>query len=184
MRHPELFAAAAVHSGDMYFEFGYLPDLARLHANLMRFDGLESFIAQIPTIKPKTHDPFYSVLGMLCYAAALSPNPAAPRGFDLPIDLETGALRDDVWQRWLALDPVRMIDQPAYAAALQSLTYLYLDCGLWDDLNFQIGHRLLSRKLTALGVAHDFELFPDGHINVPYRYDHSLPRLERAIRGA
>jgi enterochelin esterase family protein len=183
MRHPELYSAVAVHSGDMYFEFGYLPDLARLHANLMRFDGLEGFIAQIPTIKPKSHDPFFSVLGMLCYGAAFAPNPAAPRGFDLPIDPETGALREDVWRRWLAWDPVRMIDQPDHDAALRSMRYVYLDCGLWDELNFQIGHRLLSRKLDALGVGHDFELFPDGHINVPYRYDSSLPRLERAIRA-
>jgi enterochelin esterase family protein len=183
MRHPELFGAVAVHSGDMYFEFGYLPDLAKLHANLMRFDGLEGFIAQIPTIKPKSHDPFYSVLGMLCYGAAFAPNPAASRGFDLPIDAETGALRDDVWQRWLDWDPVRMVDRPDCAAAMRSMTYVYLDCGLWDELNFQIGHRLLSRKLDALGITHDFELFPDGHINVPYRYDISLPRLERAIRA-
>jgi enterochelin esterase family protein len=77
---------------------------------------------------------------------------------------------------------VRLVDQPAAIAALHSLRYLYLDCGLWDELNFQIGHRLLSGKLTALGIAHDFELFSDGHINVPYRYDISLPRLERAIR--
>jgi hypothetical protein len=63
------------------------------------------------------------------------------------------------------------------------MTYVYFDCGLWDELNFQIGHRLLSRTLDALGIRHDFELFPDGHINVPYRYDTSLPRLERAIRA-
>jgi enterochelin esterase family protein len=63
------------------------------------------------------------------------------------------------------------------------MRYIYLDCGLWDELNFQIGTRILSNKLKALGIAHDFELFNDGHINVPYRYDVSLPRLEKAIRA-
>jgi S-formylglutathione hydrolase FrmB len=29
MRHPELFGALASHSGDIYFEFGLLPDLSR-----------------------------------------------------------------------------------------------------------------------------------------------------------
>ena len=184
MRHPELWGAIASHSGDIYFEFGYGPDLARLHANLMRFGGLEGFIQQIPTIKPKSHDPFFSVLGMLCYGAAFAPNPEAPRGFDMPVDMETGALRQDVFDRWLAWDPVRMIDQPEYADAWRQLDYLYLDCGLWDELNFQIGTRILHQKLNALGIAHDFELFNDGHINVPYRYDVSLPRLEASIRGA
>ena len=181
MRHPELFGSFASHSGDIYFEFGYLPDMAKLHANLMRFGGLEGYIAAIPTYKPKDHMPFFSVLGMLCYGAAFAPNPAAHRGFDMPIDDETGALREDVWARWLEWDPVRMIDQPEYIAAWRQMDYIYLDCGLWDELNFQIGTRILSQKLTALGIAHDFELFNDGHINVPYRYDVSLPRLAKAL---
>ncbi|MBM4416797.1 MAG: esterase [Chloroflexi bacterium] len=183
MRHPELFSAVAVHSGDMYFEFGYLPDMARLHQDLLRHGGLEGLIAQIATIKPKSHTPFWAVMGMLCYGAAFAPNPDAPRGFDMPIDMEIGTLREDVWARWLAWDPVRMVDEPRYSEALRSYRYVYLDCGLWDELNFAIGHRLLSKKLRGHGIAHDFELFPDGHINVPYRYDVSLPRLERAIRA-
>lgn len=183
MRHPALWGAMASHSGDIYFEFGYLPDMAKLHANLMRFGGLEGFIAAIPTYKPKDHMPFFSVLGMLCYGAAFAPNPAAPRGFDMPVDDETGALREDVWARWLEWDPVRMIDRPENSAAWRQLRYIYLDCGLWDELNFQIGTRILSKKLTALGIAHDFELFNDGHMNVPYRYDVSLPRLEQALRA-
>jgi enterochelin esterase family protein len=183
MRHPELFGAVASHSGDIYFEFGYLPDMAKLHANLQRFGGLEGYIEQIPTIKPKSHDAFFSVLGMLCYGAAFAPNPEAHRGFDMPIDMETGALREDVWRRWLEWDPVRMIDQPEYIDAWRQMNYIYLDCGLWDELNFQIGTRILSKKLTALELVHDFELFNDGHINVPYRYDVSLPRLEAAMRN-
>jgi len=182
MRHPELWSAVASHSGDIYFEFGYGPDLAKLHANLMRFGGLEGFIEQIPTYKPKTHDPFFSVIGMLCYGAAFAPNPAAPRGFDMPVDDETGALREDVWARWLEWDPVRMIDRPENIEAWRQMNYIYLDCGLWDELNFQIGTRILSKKLTALNMAHDFELFNDGHMNVQYRYDISLPRLEQVIR--
>ena len=183
MRHPELWGAAASHSGDIYFEFGYLPDVARLHANLQRFGGLEGFIAKIPEIKPKTHDPFFSVLGMLCYGAAFGPNPDAERGFDLPVDVATGALRHDVWERWLAWDPVHMIERPEYQDAWRGLRYLYLDVGLWDELNFQIGTRLIEGKLDALGIRADVEYFDDGHMNVPYRYDISLPRLEEAIRA-
>jgi enterochelin esterase family protein len=63
------------------------------------------------------------------------------------------------------------------------MNYIYIDCGLWDELNFQIGTRILSNKLKALNIQHDMELFDDGHINVPYRYDTSLPRLELALRA-
>lgn len=181
MRHPEVFGAMASHSGDIYFEFGLIHDLAKFHANLLKLGGMEAFIERIYSFKPKAHDPFWSVLGMLCYGAAYAPNPAAPRGFDMPVDMELGTLNEDVWQRWLAWDPVRMIDRPEYIAAYRSLRYIYLDCGLWDELNFAPGTRLMSKKLTAFGIDHDIELFPDGHIDVPYRYDVSLPRLVKAI---
>ena len=118
---------------------------------------------------------------MLCYGAAYAPNPEAPRGFDMPIDMETGALREDVWARWLEWDPVRMIDRPEYLEAWRSMSYIYMDCGLWDELNFPVGTRVLSNKLKAAGIAHDFELFPDGHPDVQYRNDVSLPRLAKAI---
>ena len=38
---------------------------------------------------------------------------------ELPFDPRTGALRPEVWQRWLDWDPVRMVDR--YADALRSL---------------------------------------------------------------
>jgi S-formylglutathione hydrolase FrmB len=183
MRHPEVFGAFATHSGDIYFEFGLLPDLAKLHANLMKLGGVEGFIEKIPTFKPKGHDPFFSVLGMLCYGAAYAPNPKAPRGFDMPIDMETGCLDEGVWARWLEWDPLRMIDRSEYIEAWGSMKYIYVDCGLWDELNFQTGTRWLSQKLDALGIRHDFELFNDGHIDVPYRNDVSLPRLSAALQA-
>lgn len=182
MRHPELWGAVASHSGDIYFEFGYLPDVAKLHANLMGYGGIDRFIGAIPTIKPRVHQPFLSVLGMLCYSAAYSPNPDAPRGFDLPIDTDSGALRDDVWERWLAWDPLRLIEDPRHQAAWRRLRYLYLDCGNWDELNFQVGTRVMERKLEQLEIPADVEFFDDGHLEVSYRMDISLPRLERAIR--
>ncbi|MFN8448173.1 MAG: hypothetical protein U0521_06195 [Anaerolineae bacterium] len=79
----------------------------------------------------------------------------------MPIDMDTGRCAT-TWQRWLAWDPVRMIDQPENIAAWRQMSYIYIDCGLWDELNFQIGTRVPSKKLDALGIAHDFELFNDG----------------------
>ncbi len=181
MRHPELFGALASHSGDIYFEFGLMHDLAKLHRFLGQLGGLDAFIKAIPTFKPKTHDPFWSVYGMLCYGAAYAPNPEAPLGFDMPINMETGELRQDVWERWLAWDPVRLIDRPEHIAAYRQMRYIYLDCGLWDELNFAVGTRIMSKKLDAADIAHDMELFPDGHINVSYRFDISLPRLVGAL---
>src|SRR2546423_1101142 len=62
MRHPELFSAFASHSGDIYWEFGFMPGLAKLHANLIRFGGLEGSIEPDPAIKPKEHYPILPIL--------------------------------------------------------------------------------------------------------------------------
>jgi enterochelin esterase family protein len=74
-----------------------------------------------------------------------------------------------------------MIDRPEHVDAYRQMNYIYLDCGLWDELNFPVGTRMMSKKLNAAGIAHDFELFSDGHIDVPYRWDVSLPRLAKAM---
>ena len=38
-----------------------------------------------------------------------------------------------------------------------------------------------ARRLAALEIAHEYEEFADGHMNVHYRYDVSLPRMSRAL---
>ena len=37
------------------------------------------------------------------------------------------------------------------------------------------------RELNARGIAHRHEEFADGHMNVSYRYDTSLPLLAAAL---
>jgi enterochelin esterase family protein len=103
-------------------------------------------------------------------------------GFALPFDLDSGALREDVWRRWLAWDPVRMVEVPAYAAALRGLRRLFIDAGTRDEYALDIGARMLSHRLRTLEVPHTHEEFDDGHMSITYRYDVSLPLLWEALR--
>ena len=112
-------------------------------------------------------------------AAAYSPHPEAPLGIDLPCDLETGAFQEDVWARWLEHDPMRLVER--HADALRSLRLLYLDCGTRDEWHLHLGARLFARRLSALGIVHEHQEFDDGHMNVSYRYDVSLPKLAAAL---
>ena len=68
-----------------------------------------------------------------------------------------------------------------HADALRGARLVYLDCGTRDEFHLHHGARLFSRRLAALGITHEFEEFPDGHMNVHYRYDVSLPRMSRAL---
>ncbi len=181
MRHPQLFGAVACHSGDMYWEYTCLPALSKMHQQLERFGGLEAFIRDIPEIRPKG-GAFWELVMTVCWAAAFGGNPQAPHGFDLPIDAESGALNEAVWARWLTYDPVRMLDVPSYAEALRGMRLVFVDVGQYDEYQLQVGARVLHRKMTALGISHEYEEYPDGHRGTHYRYEVSLPKLAEALQ--
>jgi enterochelin esterase family protein len=120
-------------------------------------------------------------INILAMAACYSPNPRRRGlGFDLPFDPRTGALDVTVWRRWLAHDPLRML--PRHAAALRRLRLLFLDCGRRDEFHLLWGARQMTAALRARGVRHVYEEFDDGHMDISYRFDRSLPLLWDAVR--
>jgi enterochelin esterase family protein len=149
---------------------------------LGRYGGLDGFMEDTKLNTPKTQA-FYEVISILTCAATYSPNPDTPHGFDLPIDMETGALDESVWARWLEFDPVRLVTNPVYAEALRNLRELFIDCGQFDEYNLQVGARLLSKQLQRMNVPHTYEEYPGGHRGTHYRYDVSLPRLVHVLSG-
>ncbi len=178
MWHPDVFGAVACHSGDMCFEYCYLPDFPKAATELGRAGGVEKWLRRFRSMPRKPH-PATLVLNILAMAACYSPNRRAPLGVDLPFDIETGELRANVWQKWLALDPLRML--PAHAAALRGLRLLYVDAGTRDEWNLHLGARMFAQHATALGLRHVHQEFDDGHMDISYRYDVSLPMIARAI---
>jgi enterochelin esterase family protein len=124
-------------------------------------------------------------MATLCCAAAWSPTARGPygygEGFELPFDSWSGALRPEVWARWLAWDPVRMIDAPRAHEAMRGMRAIYLDAGLNDEFNLQLGMRQFAQKLRSDGIAHIHEEFEGGHMNTQYRYDRSLSVITNAL---
>ena len=179
MLHPGVFSAVASHSGDMYFEYCYRPDIPRFAAELDRAGGLAKWFEAFQAKVQKTHDDL-TVLNILAMAAAYSPDPAEPPyGIALPVDLATGRFRDRVWARWLEHDPLVMLER--HADALRAMKLVYLDCGTRDEWHLHLGARMFARRLAELGIAHEHEEYDDGHMNVTYRYEVSLPKLAAAL---
>ncbi len=178
MRHPDVFGLMACHSGDMYFEYCYKPDLIGYVKAIGRYGGLDGFLRDMLTLRPRNKD-WQDVLNIVAMASCYSPNPQAPHGFDVPVDPETGELREDVWARWLEWDPVYLVDR--YADALKRLKLLYLDCGTSDEFNLHLGARIFRKRLTARGIPCHYEEFDDGHMNIPYRYDVSFAAISQAL---
>ncbi len=179
MRHPGRFKALACHSGDSNFELGYLPDLKIALDAFKKAGGpkkwLEDFWKDVNHKRRGYHD----TLNILAMAAHYSPHPDFELGIEFPIDLETGVFKFDVWKRWQALDPVRMISH--HKKALHQLKYVYIDCGNRDEFGLHWGSRAMSQELKKIGVLHDHEEFDDGHMSVGYRMDVSIPRLVKSL---
>ena len=98
------------------------------------------------------------------------------------LDTRTGAVRPEVWERWLAWDPVRMV--PGYAAALRSLRAIWIDAGTADDFFLDLGAEAFRAGLAGIGVPDEkihFELFEATHAAIEYRYPLSLGWLCQRI---
>lgn len=178
MKHSGTFGAVACQSGDMYFDFCYRVDLPKACTVLQEAGGARAFLERFEAQPHKGKDDFVA-LEILAMAACYSADPNEELGAALPFDLSSSAFRPDIWQRWLEHDPLSMLD--SHADALRSLSLLYLDCGTRDEFNLHHGMRLFVRELQARAITHVSEEFPDGHMNVTYRYDTSLPLMSQAL---
>jgi enterochelin esterase family protein len=184
MHRPDVYGAFGSHAGDAAFDIGYWPEFP---AGLLRIEahgGIRGFLEWFDGLPAKPDDvcdTLSHILGSACW----SPSPTGPyaygQGFELPYDPYTCARIDRVWAKWLAWDPVQMIDQPKYLEAWRSMRAIYLDGGLTDEYNLQLAARQISRKLKTANVPHVHEEFEGGHFNVYFRYDRSLEVITKAL---
>lgn len=183
MLRPDLFGALASHAGDALYEISYLSDFGRAARALRAYDhDAESWWRDFTTRVPFTKDEDSLLLTLYGVGACFSPDDAGRP--QLPFDTRTGAPIDEVWQRWLAWDPVRMIDE--HADALRSLTAVWIDSGTRDEFYLDLGATAFRDGLARIGVPDErvyFELFDAGHGAIEYRYPLSLRWLaERLAR--
>jgi S-formylglutathione hydrolase FrmB len=173
MRHADVFGLVCSTSGDAYFELCYPMDFAKAFRTIK--GDPKAFMKKFWAEEKKGNDdhPAINTIGM---AACYSPNGTE---FDLPFDLESGEIREDVWARWLEQDPVRLVEKSV--ENLKSLKLLYLDAGTRDEFALDLGARILSKKLTEFDIPHIHEEFDDGHFNISYRYGRSLELISERI---
>jgi S-formylglutathione hydrolase FrmB len=179
MLRPDVFGALASHAGDALFEASYQPAFPKV-ARTLRDDYGGSWERFFSELDAAGHaDPrFFGPIEMYGYAAAYSPDPAAPGRALLPFDAD-GRLVEDVWAQWLEKDPVRMA--PQRADALRSMRAVYLDAGLRDEYYLDLGAQAFSAELDKLGVEHTLELFDGTHGGITWRYPLAVHFLATAL---
>jgi hypothetical protein len=181
MLRPDLFGALATHAGDTLYEHCYLPDFADAVRHLRRYDGdiwrwWDDFQSR-PGLSRREDESLITALG--CSAAFSPGEDGRPV---LPFDPRTGVVDEEQWARWLAWDPVRMVD--GYADALRGLRAIWIDAGDEDDYHLDLGAQAFRAGLTRIGVADEkvfFEIFPATHAGIDYRYPLSLAWLAHRL---
>lgn len=183
MCRPDVFGAFASHAGDALFECCYLPEFPAVARTLRdHFEGsFDVFLDRIRDIDHFDWSRLGAPFSAYAMAAAYSPDPNAPGRPLLPFEVETGRLVEEVWQRWLEWDPVRMAGR--HADALRSMHRIYLDAGRSDEFFLDLGAQAFSAELERLGVDHSLELFDGAHGGITYRYPGAIRELVLALGG-
>ncbi len=181
MLRPDLFGGLASHAGDALFELCYLPDFREVARSLRDSYGgsyerfWEDFRSRPAFSRPSDHVLLNTWAMAACYSAREDGT------VELPFEPATGMLRAEVWERWLAWDPVRMA--PRHADALRGLRAVYLDAGSKDEFFLDLGAEAFRRELEAIGVREVFfELFDAKHGGIEYRYPLGLRYLAERLR--
>src|SRR5690349_13039021 len=205
MKYARYWGAIANHSGDAYFDFVYWHDWPNTLNELQKYrlpkraagryealkesrrrglaegkdDGRISRFLNKANKTQKLSGGEVHALMNLCMAATYDPDPRAPNGFRVPFNLESGEPLPERWRRWQQNDPIQLVSK--YKSNLRTLRAIYIDCGWRDQYHIHFGSRILSKRLSAEGIAHRYEEFDDNHSDIDYRMDVSLPFLHRAL---
>jgi S-formylglutathione hydrolase FrmB len=180
MLRPDLWGGLATHAGDALFEACYLPEF-RQSARALRDDyqgSYENFWADFRSRPPMSKDSDGVLMNDWCMAACYSADEDGT--VRLPFDPATSELIPEVWERWLARDPVRMV--PDHAEGLRSMRAIYIDAGKKDEWYLDLGAEAFRRALEDIGVTDVFfELFDATHMGIEYRYPKSLKYLAERL---
>jgi Putative esterase len=183
MMRPDVFGALASHAGDALFECCYLADFRKVARKLRDdFDGsYEVFFERLAEADHFDFDRYGKPIEVYGYAASYSPDPDRAGKALLPFEVETGRLIEEVWERWLALDPVRMA--PSHVDALRSMRRIHLDAGRADEYYLDLGAQAFAAELKKLGVEHTLDLFEGKHGGLTYRYPGAIRELVLALEA-
>ncbi|HZQ58121.1 MAG TPA: alpha/beta hydrolase-fold protein [Acidimicrobiales bacterium] len=175
MLRPDLFGGMASHAGDSLYELCYIPEFGKAARALREYDGsIERWWDDFNSREPLTKSSDHLLVMLLGVSACFSPEPDGTPV--LPFDPRTGRVREDVWARWLAWDPVRMV--PDHADALRGLRAVWVDAGTKDEWFLDLGAVAFREALAGIGVTDvEFDLYDAGHGGIDYRYPMSLAYL-------
>ena len=176
---PDLLRVVASHAGDAAFDRSMRPMLMHAAIAIAQAGGLEAFAARVVDGGPRGGFEFDAIF-VLAASAAYAATKLDPLPFcDLPIDIQSGDVVDEVWQQWLRHDPLIRLST---AVHLREMSLIYLDAGDRDEHGLHYAARALETELRSLGAPVELEEYEGGHRGTSYRYETSLPKVIGALQ--
>jgi len=180
MLRPDVFGGLASHAGDALFEHCYMPEFPIVVRTLReRYSGsYQRFWDDFRSRPAYTRGNDHVLVDAYAMAACYSADPDGT--VRLPFDIHTARILPDVWERWLAWDPVRMVSR--HADALRSLRAIHLDAGSRDEHHLDLGAEAFRRELERIGATEvRFLLHDGGHGGNQHRYALALRHLAEKL---
>lgn len=164
MLHPDVFGTVASHSGWLY------TDAVFTLLDVLKQENPDGFNGPDP-------NKFFTS-AMYAMAAAWSPNLNNPPFYvNLPVQFgDDGNLYPipEVVGLWYQQDVFRLLDY--YHDALNSLDGVYLDVGVYDEININHAYIPVLSKMDYYNIDYTFETFEGGH------HTHIFERLARSLQ--
>jgi S-formylglutathione hydrolase FrmB len=182
MLRPDLFGGLVTHAGDALFEACYQPEFAQVARALRDEYGgsYDAFWADFRARPGRGKRSDAALVNTFCMAACYSTDPDGT--VRLPLEVSTGRLLPDVWERWLAWDPVRMAS--GRSDALRGLRAVWIDAGRSDEYYLDLGAEAFRAELEGLGIGEPvvrFELFDGTHAALTWRYPDAIGWLAERL---
>ena len=183
MLRPDLFGGFATHAGDGLFEVSVAAQFAKIAQELRnRYDGsYERFWEDFRSGRQVFESGVDPMLANT-WAEACAYSSNADGSVDLPFRIDTGQLVPEVWERWLAHDPVRLAAKRG--DALRQARAIWIDAGRNDEYHLDLGATAFANAVRAAGAENvHFELHEGTHRGTNWRLPLSLAFLAERLRA-
>ncbi len=178
-RRPDVFPWLCSSAGDSFFELCFWPLIPGGIEEIEKAGGspaefVEKFLAE--KNPSNLGGKKFNTMLLLSMACCFAPNPKVPVLFgDVFFDTRTGAIRPDIWKKYLAWDPIHMADE--FSSNLKKLKFVLLEAGTGDEYGLQLGHRQIARKFEQYGVPFELNEYPGGHSGHHWRFEERLTKI-------
>ncbi len=169
IRHGDIFKGFIDISGDSYFTYSYMQDFPAAYSVLKK-NGLKVFLNEFNNKFIHTQDEL-TAMNIIAMSAFYSFN---DKDFDLPFNLTDGSINEEIWNKWLSYDPVKVLQQKFRNIEGKKII---LQTGIYDEYKMYIGMNMIHNILNEKNIEHKYMEYPAGHFNTNHFYLDSFPEI-------